>query len=135
MRTVAKILIILNVVASFLLGIAFLVSSLGVLLSLVMVVNIVIGVVALVDLGDDSKKPSIVISVLVLLTQGLLAGILMLCIPEDTPIRRPRTVGRNAKCDHCGMKHPGLQIYKVETYVGTRERCLCPLCKEKESIQ
>ena len=130
MTTAAKVFIIIAMV----LNTAFVVFSVVFngaylfILILRLLVSLIVGFKALGQLNDFGEA-SVMMSVLTLIFCDLIAGILMLCIPKNSPRRRNYAFG--GQCDKCGVIDADVRQYTLTTYLGTTTRYLCPKCKDE----
>ena len=126
MRTTAKVFIIISMVLNTILGFIFLPIGLifiGLALS--------VGIPALSKISDEFEKPSIAISICTLVLLSPIAGILMLCIPDDT--RHYNQIVWN-QCEKCGKRDVMVKYYYVDTALGKMNRAYCPECKQTIGI-
>lgn len=138
MRIASKILIILKIIAFVISGLIYTVIYastdllwLAILMDIIYIILIIISACALAELNKDYRKPGIAISILTLLCSSLIAGILMLCIPEEytyTPSQR-----QVSKCPRCGKYGNDIQLCDIKLSFGYTKLHLCSECISKDS--
>lgn len=89
---------------------------------------IIVGIYALAELKDEFKKPSLLVSILAIFFCGLVAGIIMLCIPESKS-RTSASIATNLQCAKCGKHDVSVKYYTVNSALGKMNRPYCPECK------
>lgn len=123
MYTAAKVFVVIGMIAYAISGLTM--FPLGIILS---AVSIIVGVCAMRELQDEFRKPSTAVSVLALLFCGLIAGIIMLCIPASSA-KPGASTATNLQCTKCGKTDASVRYYTVSTALGKMNRPYCPECK------
>ncbi len=132
MNTAAKVIIIIKLVIGIIFAVIFLILAFYspiILIRLLFLIPPAIISINAINQLDEYEKPSIAISVLTLLFVSPLAGILMLCIPEQYECNDLKYKGNSLICEKCGKYNVGAKYQKVNTYLGERFLNICPKCK------
>ncbi len=98
----------------------------------ILAINVVIGIMTLIELKDRSQKPSVSVSILNIMFCSPIAGIIMLCIPKTTADGKNETEANPntaLQCTNCGKQDASVENYAVKTEIGIANFTYCPECK------